>query len=130
MQVLERRTAQLELARRLEADVPVGTAQRNDIAVLDDWLPAEFSQPLEKVADPAGLVVGGRSAVGDSVNELLVLGADAPAVLRLFAAPEQRQQVGSAIDLTRIAVVGARGHGRRALAAAMRSRQRFRLMSQ
>ena len=35
---------QLELAGGLEADVPVRAGQRDDVAVLDDRLPAEFGQ--------------------------------------------------------------------------------------
>ena len=42
VQVLQRRAAQLELARGLQADVPVRAAQRDDVAALDDRLPADI----------------------------------------------------------------------------------------
>jgi hypothetical protein len=61
----------------------------------------------------------------DPVDEFLVLGTDAPVFASFLAPLKFRQQVGSAFDRARVAVVGARRHGRRALAAPEDPRQRF-----
>ena len=116
MKVLERRSAQFELASRLEADVPVGSAQGDDVAVLDHRLPAIFGQSVEQVADPAGLVVARRAMVAHSIDELLMLGADAPPISRLFAARENGNEILAALDGPGIAVFGARRHSARRLA--------------
>ena len=56
VQIAERRARQFELARGLEADIAVGSGQRDDLAVFLDGLPAKFGQPLKEVADPFWLV--------------------------------------------------------------------------
>jgi hypothetical protein len=114
VEVPEGGSRELELTCRLEADRSVGTGKGNDVAALDDGLPAEFGQALKKVADPAGFVIGRGALVGGPVDELLVFGADAPVVAGLLSAFEDRQQVGSVFDRSRVALVGARRHGRRA----------------
>ena len=48
--------------------------------------------------------------VGGAINEFLVLGADPPALARLFALSEHRQQMGAAFDRRRCAA--ALGAGR------------------
>ena len=98
VQVLERRARQFELARGLEADGAVGAGQRDDLAAFLDRLPAELGQPLEQVADPAGLVPGRRAMVAQAIDELLMLGADAPILARLLAAREDGEQIVAALD--------------------------------
>ena len=91
VEVLERRARQLELARGLEADGAVGAGQRDDLAVLLDRPPAELGQAEQKVADAARLVPRRRAMIVAAIDELLVLGADAPIGARLLAAREDRR---------------------------------------
>ena len=116
VQIFERRARQLELAGGLEADVAVGAGERDDLAVLLDRLPAELGQPQQQVADAAGLVPGRRAMVVAAVDELLVLGADAPSLARLLAAGEHRQQIVAALDEAGSRFFGAGRHGWRRLA--------------
>jgi len=83
-------------------------------------LPAIFGQAHQEIADPAGLVPRRRAVVGDAIDELLVLGADAPVGARLLAAGEHRQQVGAAFDRAGFALVGTRSHVERARSGAAR----------
>ena len=90
VQVLERGARQLELAGGLEADGTVGARHRDDPldpvrAFFLDRLPSEILERQQHVADAAGLVVGGRVMIGAAEHQLLVLGADPPATLRLLA---------------------------------------------
>jgi len=129
VQVLERRSAELELAGWLEADRPVGPAERDHIAVLEHRLPSELHQAIEKVADSAGLVVGRRSVVAATIDELLMLGADAPVAGLLLAALEHGNEVGPSVNLRAGAVVGPGGHGWGRLPVRIEPRQPFRLMA-
>ena len=70
---------------------------------------------MQQVADAAGLVIGRRAVVGAAVDELLVLGADAPASLGFSPPAKTDEQVVAALDRRAVAGVGARRH-RRALA--------------
>ena len=63
--------------------------------------------------------------VVEAVDELLVLGADAPALRRLLAAGEDRQQIVAALDERACAVVGPGRHRWRRLAARNDARQQF-----
>src|SRR6185503_2658455 len=110
VEVFERRSAELELARGLEADGPVGPGQRDDIAILQHRLPAELGQAQQQVADPAFFLPRWRTMVVAAIDEFLMLGADAPALGRLLAAAEDRQQIVAAFDPRAIAGVGALGH--------------------
>ena len=112
VEVLERRAGQLELAGGLEADGAVGAGQRDDLAVLLDRLPAEFGQAEQQVADAARLLPRRRAVIVAAIDELLVLGADAPIVARLLAVDEHRQQIVAALDRPVIGAVavGALGH--------------------
>jgi hypothetical protein len=77
----ERRARQLELAARLQADVRAVLArQRDDRAALLDRRPAEPGQAAEQRADAARTLVGDRAVVVEPEGELLVLGADPPAL--------------------------------------------------
>src|SRR6185503_20686709 len=71
VQVRECRAGQLELPCGLEADGPVGAAQRNDVAVLAHWLPAEFGEAHQKIADAAFLVIARRAVIVAAEDELL-----------------------------------------------------------
>ncbi len=50
------------------------------VAALLDRSPAELGQPVEQVADAARLVIARRVMVREGIDELLVLGADPPAL--------------------------------------------------
>jgi hypothetical protein len=84
----DRRARQLELAARLQRDVAGLAAQRDDLAVLLDRLPAEAQQPLQDGADAVRPLIGQRPQVAGAEGELLVLGADAPLLGRLAAGLE------------------------------------------
>ena len=98
VEVVERRPRQLELAGGFEADRAVGAGERDDLSVFLDRPPAEFGQRHQQVADSAGLVIARRVVVGARIHELLVLGADPPAVRRLFAAREAGDQLVARFD--------------------------------
>ena len=85
MQGLERRAGELELAAGLERDAAGIAAERDDVAVLLDRLPAEALQAPEDRTDAVGPIIGQRPEVAAAEGELLVLGADAPFVARLAA---------------------------------------------
>ena len=63
-----------------------------------DRLPAEAGQRHQQVADAAGLVIGGRAMVGAAIDELLVLGADPPAVAGFSPRGEQSASRSPALD--------------------------------
>ena len=84
----ERRARQLELAARLEADraafPAVLAAQRDDVAVLGDGIPAEaLGSVSSSVLIPRSPVIWHRRVALAVEAELLVLGADAPSRWRL-----------------------------------------------
>ena len=90
MHIFERRPRQLELAARLEthraAFRAILAAQRDDVALLGDGVPAEaILQRFEQRADAALALVRHRRVALAVEAELLVLGADAPIGLRLGA---------------------------------------------
>src|SRR3546814_16608790 len=88
VQIVERGARKLELPGGLEADRAVGAGQRDDLARFLDRLPAEFGEARQQVADAAGLVIARCVKIALGIDELLVLGADPPAFLRLLAARE------------------------------------------
>src|SRR4051812_35067445 len=98
VEMFERRSRQLELAGRLEADRPVRPAQRDHLAGFLDGLPAELGQAHEQVAYSARLLVGGGAMIVAPIDELLMLGADPPRILRLLALDEGGQQILAAFD--------------------------------
>ena len=67
--------------------------------------------------------------VGEAVDELLVLGADAPVVARLLAAGEDRQQVVAALDRAGLRRSSVRVVMAAALSGAPERRQHFLLMA-
>ena len=79
MQILQRRAGKLELASRLKADGTVSTAHRDDLATFFHWLPPEFSQRQQDVADTAVFAISGGMMVGAAINQLFVFGSDTPA---------------------------------------------------
>src|SRR5690606_1236042 len=103
----QRRARQFELAGGLEADGPVGTAERNHLAVLLDRLPAEFGQAEQQVANAAFLLPRRSAMVVDAKDEFFMLGADAPVFDRLLAAGKNGQKVVSPLDQRAFGCVGA-----------------------
>ena len=84
----ERRAGKLQLSARLEADDSAlgtsGALQRDDVAALNDAVPAESAlHAFEQSADAAIAVVRNRRVTQPVEAELLVLGADAPICHRL-----------------------------------------------
>ena len=110
VEMLALRAGKLELAGGLKADRAVGAGQRDDVAVLDDRLPAELGQFGEQVANAARLVIGGRAMIAAAEDELLVLGADRPVLLRLLALREGREQIVAALDRALLGRFGAGRH--------------------
>src|SRR4029079_13056370 len=121
---------QLELPRRLQADGAVLARQRDGLAVLEDRFPAELGQPSKQVANAARLLVRRRAVIDDAIDELLVLGADPPALGRLLAAGEKRQQIVAALDRRTLTRVRALRHGRRRLAPPATPRQQIGFMAE
>src|SRR5690554_492708 len=85
VQVVEWRAREFQLARRFETDVAVRAGESNHAPAFLDRFPAEFAHLHEDIPDTPVLVVSGCAMVGELVNELLVLGADAPTFGRLLA---------------------------------------------
>ena len=78
MHRLDRRARELELAARFERDGAAAChiEQADDVAVLDDRVPAEqVLHALEQCADAAPARIGHRAAPLDGESEFLVLGA-------------------------------------------------------
>ena len=112
MQVFQRRAGKLELAGGLEAAIAVRPLQRDDVLALVDRLPAVAGEPDQQRVDAALLLVGGGVVIAGRVDELLVLGADPPALRRLLAVGEQADQVVAGFDRRILAGLGfARAHG-------------------
>ena len=107
VEVFERRARQLELARRLEADGAIVARERDDIAVLDDRPPAVLGEPVEQVADAAGLVVGRRAMVGGAIDELLMLGAEPP-IARAFSPPSNTEMRSARLSISGLSPVSVR----------------------
>ena len=84
------------------------------LAALLDGAPAVLGQAEQKVADPTRLRVAGSTVVGHAIDELLVLGADAPVIARLLPGREDRQEVVAALDRPGIAILGSGCHRKRA----------------
>ena len=77
--VLQRRARQLDLTARLQRHRAVAAiGQRDQLAILEDWFPAEAGQAPQHRADALRPVVGQRAIVLQPVGEFLVLGADPP----------------------------------------------------
>ena len=86
MHGLDRRAGQLELPARLERDRAAAgdVEQADDVAVLEDRLPAEqVLHAFEQRADAAPALVRDRPVALDRERKFLVLGADAELRLRL-----------------------------------------------
>ena len=110
MHGLDRRAGKLELAARLERDRAAAgdVEQADDIAVLDDRLPAEqVLHAFEQRADAAAPVIGDRAVALDREHELLVLGADAELRLRLAARLEPRDQLVARFDRRHVDLVAS-----------------------
>ena len=115
MHVRQRLARQLELAARLQRDraarLALGAFQRDDGVALPDGLPAvPVDQALHQGAHAAlALVRHGLQGVG-AEEELLVLGADAPALRRLRACGDPGDEVVTRVHRLARRCVLAGGH--------------------
>ena len=98
MQIFERRARQFKLARGFQADGAVAARERDDMTALDHRLPAEARERHQKVADAAGFVVARRPVIAGAIDEFLVLGADPPPLLGLFALDHGGRELVAAFD--------------------------------
>ena len=86
MQGFQRRAGEFDLAARLQRDVAAFLGQRDRLVAFEHRHPAAvFGQAFQEGADAALALVGQGLQVVPREGELLVLGADAPSVLRLAA---------------------------------------------
>ena len=95
MHGLDRRAGQFELPAGLQRDGAAAgdVEQADDVAVLEDRLPAEqVLHAFEQRADAAPALVRNRPVALDGERKLLVLGADAELRLRLRALGKPRDQ--------------------------------------
>ncbi len=105
---LQRSAGKLELAARLERDRPAtgDVEQADDVAVLDDRLPAQqVLHAFQQRTNAAASVVGNRPVTLDRENELLVLRADAELRPRLAARFEPRDQLVAGFDRCHVDLV-------------------------
>jgi hypothetical protein len=107
MKVLQRSAGEFELACGFEADRAILAGKRDDLAVLEDGLPAIFGEAIEKIANAAGLFPARRPVVGRAVDELLMLGADAPTFAR-FSPPENTDSRSSRLSMSGLALSSVR----------------------
>ena len=98
MQIFERRARQFQLARRLQADGPIAARQGDDVAAFIDRGPAIAGQADQQRVDAALFLIGRSVMIAAIIDELFMLGADAPAVLGLFALGKGRDQLLAAFD--------------------------------
>src|SRR5690606_33152421 len=96
---------------RLERDRRAVAQQRDGAAVLVDLFPAEAGQSAQQGLDPALAVERRRAQVVEAETELLVLGADAPIRLRLFAGGDVGDELVATGD-RRVGGVAGAGQGR------------------
>ena len=92
MQIVERSARKLQLARRFKAYRAVRPGERDDVLALEHRRPAKPRQALEQRLDAARRVGDGRVRA-QLEDELLVLRADAPRLLRLRPGGEPADQV-------------------------------------
>src|SRR5690606_11130365 len=98
VQVLQRSARQLKLTGRFEADRAIRPAHRDDLAAFLHRNPPELPKLQQDIAYPAGFAIGGRGVAALPVNQLLVLGADAPLLARLLAGLHRRHELLAALD--------------------------------
>ncbi len=105
-----RRARKLQLATGFKADVGAVAGEADDCALLKNRRPAEARlKRLKDGADAARPVIGQwQQAVGE-VAELLVLGADAPRLARLFARGHIGRQLLNPLNRSAAALLG-NGH--------------------
>jgi hypothetical protein len=96
--MFERCAREFELPCRLEADGAVGTGKGDDVAAFLDRLPSEFGERHQEVADASRLVIARGAVIVAAIDELLMLGADQPALFRLLALDEGCEQIVEALD--------------------------------
>ena len=98
---LQRCAGQFQLPARLQAHIGTVLDQSDDVATLFHRRPSEaVAQPLQHGADRTRAVIGQRQHPGVAIAELLVLRADAPAVLGLAAGLQIAGQVCMGVDRT------------------------------
>ncbi len=98
VEVLERCAGQFQLAGRFEADGAVLAAHGDDLPGLFNRLPAIAAHAHQYVENAARFLVGGGAEIVLLVDELLVLGADAPVRRRLLASLHRFDQLVAALD--------------------------------
>jgi hypothetical protein len=76
---------EFELTARLQRDALAVLRHGDDLAVLLDGLPAIADETLEQRADAIGRIIADAAQRLQVIDELLVLGADAPIRLGLVA---------------------------------------------
>src|SRR3546814_20122763 len=86
---------------RTDTLVPYTTlfrSQGDDSLPLEHRIPAIAGEAYQQRVDAAALVIAGRVEIRLGIDEFLMLGADAPAVLGLGALGEGRDQLLAAFD--------------------------------
>jgi hypothetical protein len=95
----KRRAGELHLAARLERDGRALLLEGDGVLALEDALPVVgLGDSLEQGADAALPLEGHRAPIALVEADLLVLGADPPALGRLLPAPEKGDQVLYGLD--------------------------------
>ena len=108
MHSFNRRARKLELSAGLERDRATAgdVEQADDVAVLDDRLPAQkVLHAFEQRTDTAAPLIGDRIVAGDREHELLVLGPDAELRLRLHPCLEPRDELFARFDRRHVDLV-------------------------
>ena len=63
-----------------------------------DRLPAELGQRHQQIMDAAGFVIARRVMISQGIDDLLVLGANAPGLARLFALGHRNHELLAALN--------------------------------
>ncbi len=98
MQIFQGSTGQLQLSSRLQTYRAVRAGQGDDIVALEHRAPAIAGQADKQRVDAALLIIGGGMVIGLGIDELLMLGADAPAILGLGALGKGHDQLLAGLD--------------------------------
>ena len=98
VQVLKRCARQFELASGFEADRAIAALHCDDLAAFLDRLPTELAQRQQDIADATVLFIGQRAVFLAAIDELFMLGSDAPVGFRLLAALHRGNQLVAVFD--------------------------------
>jgi hypothetical protein len=85
MQVFKRGTRQFQLPCGFKADGAIGAGHGDNLAVFVYGFPAKFGHGHQQIANTAWLVIRRLGMIRPVIDEFFMFGANAPAVLRLFA---------------------------------------------